>query len=178
MEEKYKDSQELPEAELGKLVDLLSRLHKLGVFNNQLFNFMSNYVKLLDDEMLSKFSNLSQKYGLRTKHILGMLKRKTQMFIDLCYKECLNRVDTMNINLTLNMLKSFAFFSFEYREIFLKSIPRLSENVNLFSNDDVLMFLNVAKTLNQFPELIQFRDLILSKTNENLESQPNTHLIR
>eukprot|EP00375_Theileria_parva_P001309 XP_763980.1 hypothetical protein [Theileria parva strain Muguga] len=139
---------------------------------------MSNYVKLLDDEMLSKFSNLSQKYGLRTKHILGMLKRKTQMFIDLCYKECLNRVDTMNINLTLNMLKSFAFFSFEYREIFLKSIPRLSENVNLFSNDDVLMFLNVAKTLNQFPELIQFRDLILSKTNENLESQPNTHLIR
>ncbi|XP_953012.1 uncharacterized protein TA07950 [Theileria annulata] len=128
---------------------------------------MSNYVKLLNDELLSKFSNLSQKYGLRTKHIL-----------DLCYEECLKRVDDMDINLTLNMLRSYTFFSFEYRDIFLKSIPKLSENVDSFSNDDVLMFLNVAKTLSQFPELIQFRDLILSKMNENLESQPNTHLIR
>ncbi|UVC50192.1 hypothetical protein MACK_004066 [Theileria orientalis] len=167
LEENYKDAEEVPEVELQKAIHLVSRLNKLGVYNSQLFTFVSRYVNKLNDRLLSDFASLSQKYGLRTKHIL-----------DVCYKESLKRIENIDLDLSLNLLRSFSFFSYEYREIYFKSVDKILENVNSLSNEDALLMLNVAKTLNNYPDMMNMRDQILARIEENILVMPNTHLIK
>lgn len=154
-----------PEA-LSFAIKALARLQQAKVAYPEMLSFVSDRVTLLNPFQLADFTSACYAGGLRAKHHL-----------DVAYEECLHRISEFDLGLLMRILRGFSYFSYEYREIFDKSRHIIQGELNNLSHDDLLMLLNVCKTLHKETGFIEFRDTILQYILEDVDHYPRRFLL-
>lgn len=131
-----------------------------------MLDFVSTRISDLTTSQLADFTWACYSGGLRAKHHL-----------DIAYNACLQRLPEFELVLLMRVLRSFSYFSYEYRALFEKSQGRLRGELHNLSYDDLLMLLNICKTLHRENDFVEFRDKILSHILNGIEEYPSRFLL-
>ncbi|GIX64642.1 RAP protein, putative [Babesia caballi] len=145
----------------------LVRLQQAKVSYPELLDHVSSQAPELSPSQLADFAWACYSGGLRSKHHL-----------DVAYRECLRRLAAFDLAELMRVLRSFSYFSYEYRAVFERSEPRLRDELPRLPQDDLLMLLNVCKTLGRDNDFVGLRDRILTHIMDDMGSYPTRFLLQ
>ncbi|CDR95050.1 hypothetical protein, conserved [Babesia bigemina] len=145
----------------------LVRLQRAKISYPELLDYVSGHVSALSPPQLADFAWACYSGGLRSKHHL-----------DVAYGECLRRLSEFDLAELLRVLRSFSYFSYEYRAVFEQSQPALRGELGKLSQEDLLMLLNVCKTLHREGDFVELRDGILGHLMDDLGQYPTRFLLQ
>ncbi|GBE61732.1 hypothetical protein, conserved [Babesia ovata] len=145
----------------------LVRLQRAKISYPELLDYVSRHVSELSPPQLADFAWACYSGGLRSKHHL-----------DLVYDECLRRLSEFDFVELLRVLRSFSYFSYEYRAVFERSQSTLRNELGNLSQEDMLMLLNVCKTLHREGDFVQLRDSILCHIMDDIGHYPTRFLLQ
>ncbi|KAK2198324.1 hypothetical protein BdWA1_001335 [Babesia duncani] len=134
---------------LDLVIRILKRLLNYNILYPEMLDFVSQYISKLDKNSLLDFATIAQRNGLRSKHHL-----------DAACNACLERLDEFDFPSLVRLLHCFCYFSYEYKNLFVTVKPQIQGGIAKLSQDDILMVLNVCKTLHK-DSFVDLRDGIL-----------------
>lgn len=156
---------EAPEC-LSYAIKALVRLQQAKVAYPEMLDYVSERVSVLNTSQLADFTSVCYAGGLRSKHHL-----------DIAYRECLSRLSEFDLSQLMRVLRSLSYFSYEYRAVFEKAHGGLKGELTNLSQDDLLMLLNVCKTLHKEGDFMGFRDRILDHILRDIDHYPQRFLL-
>eukprot|EP00371_Babesia_bovis_P001088 XP_001609735.1 hypothetical protein [Babesia bovis T2Bo] len=126
-----------------------------------MLEYVANNVEAMSPVQLADFTWICYSGGLRSKHHL-----------DIAYKACLHRLHEFDFADLLRVMRSLSYFSYEYREAFKASWELCRDKLQCLRNDDLLMLLNICKTLHKEQHSLSMRDTILEHIMNDMMNYP------
>ncbi|GFE54531.1 hypothetical protein BaOVIS_019350 [Babesia ovis] len=145
----------------------LVRLQQAKIHFPEMLDYLSGHVSAMTATQLADFTWSCYSGGLRSKH-----------YLDVAYGCCLGRLNEFDFSDLLRVLRCFSYFSYEYRAVFEQSWPLCRDKLSSLRQDDILMLLNICKTLHREDTIHEMRDCILSHIMDNLDEYHTRFLLQ